>query len=517
MNSTENSNLTPADRADSTLIREQNSEVLSADIFKTVIDQMPQNFLIINDRHQVIFGNRAVSQMLGMANERLLGQRPGEILSCINADKNMNGCGNCPSCNSCGALDAIVKGLRGKECLQECRIRLKDMTTLNLNVWTKPFIVNTRTYLIMILFNIENKKKREAMERIFFHDVMNTAGGILGYSRKLQDSIEEKKVSEYQDTINNLQNMIQKMLEQIREQKDLISAEKNEDKVFLHDEIHSRRLLEEVVHQYRNHDLAEKKLIYIRDRSESFSFISDHILIRRILDNMMLNALEASKENDTITLESLLTNESIRISISNPAYIFPEIREQIFQRAFSTKGKGRGQGTYGMKLISNRYLNGDITFVSSEDKGTCFTLILPYEPVGKISEEVDYCVTESEGPEDRSILVVDDNDANCEIIRYILDVQGYKSRSSRSALQAMEMMKSNNYCMVLMNMNMPEINGAEAFRMIRSNHEFDQIPVIAITGSREENGGLFTMDDTIHKPFNSEQVNRVIHKWMKRQ
>ena len=516
MNSTENSHFTPTDREESTLIREQNSEVLNTNIFRAVIDHMPQNFLIVNDKHQVIYGNRAVSLMLGMAGERLLGQRPGEILNCINADRNMNGCGNCSSCNSCGALDAIIKGLRGKESLQECRIRMKSMETLNLNVWTKPFIVNTRTYLIMILFDIGNEKKREAMEKIFFHDVMNTAGGILRYSRRLQDSIEEKKASEYRKTISNLQEMIEKIVGQIREQKDLISAERNEDKVFLRDEIHSRRLLEEIVHIYRNHDLGEKKHIYIRDRSESFSFISDQILVRRILENMMLNALEASKENDTITLESLLTRESIRISISNPAYISPEIRGQIFQRAFSTKGKGRGQGTYGMKLISNRYLNGDITFVTSEDKGTCFTLILPYEPVRNRDEEVDYCVTENEESEDR-ILIVDDNDTNCEIIRYILDVQGYKSRSSRSALQAMEMMKKNNFSMVLMDMNMPEMNGAEAFRMIRSNHEFDQIPVIAMTGSQGENGGLFTMDDTIHKPFNSDQVHRIIRKWMNRQ
>ena len=154
---------------------------------------MPQDFLIVNDKHQVIFGNRAVTRRLGMASDRLMGQRPGEILNCINADKNMNGCGNYSSCNSCGALDAIIKGLKGKESLQECRIRTKSMETLNLNVWTKPFIVNTRTYLIMILFDIGNEKKREAMEKIFFHDVMNAAGGILKYSRKLQDSIEEKK------------------------------------------------------------------------------------------------------------------------------------------------------------------------------------------------------------------------------------------------------------------------------------------------------------------------------------
>ena len=513
MNRTENSHLTPPDRADKFLIRKQNSEVLGADIYKTVIDQMPQKFLIINNKHQIIFANNTVARMLKMSKESILGQRPGELLSCINAGKSINGCGNCSACNTCGALDAIIKGLRGKESLQECRIRMKNRETLNLKVWTKPFQVITATYLILILFDIGDEKKREAMEKIFFHDVMNTAGGILGYTRKLQDCEKEKDISRYRETINNLQGMITKMVGQIREQRDLISAEKEEGDVPLHDEIHSRHLLEETVSLFRNHDLGEKTRIYIRDRSESFSFCSDRILIQRILSNMMLNALEASKENDPITLESLLTKEGIRISISNPAYILPEIREQIFQRFFSTKGKGRGQGTYGMKLLSNRYLKGDVTFVSTEDKGTCFTLSLPYKPLLKENEEVDYRVSEEES---ERILVVDDSEANCEVIRYILDVQGYKSRTVGSALKAIEMMKNCSYKMVLMNMNMPEVSGAEAFRMIRANHKFDQIPVIAMTVNSPAGGGLFTMDDTIEKPFNSEQVNRVLRKWINR-
>ena len=78
---------------------------------------------------------------------------------------------------------------------------------------------------------------------------------------------------------------------------------------------------------------------------------------------MMINALEASKAEDVIRLESRIIDGRIRISISNPAFIIPEISTQIFQRAFSTKGAGRGQGTYSMKILSRRYLEGDIDFI----------------------------------------------------------------------------------------------------------------------------------------------------------
>jgi sensor histidine kinase regulating citrate/malate metabolism len=51
----------------------------------------------------------------------------------------------------------------------------------------------------------------------------------------------------------------------------------------------------------------------------------------------------------------------------------PEVQLQIFQRSFSTKGKGRGVGTYSMKLLTERYLGGKLAFTSAAGEGTTFT------------------------------------------------------------------------------------------------------------------------------------------------
>jgi sensor histidine kinase regulating citrate/malate metabolism len=63
--------------------------------------------------------------------------------------------------------------------------------------------------------------------------------------------------------------------------------------------------------------------------------------------------------------------------VHNDAPIPREVRLQIFQRAFSTKGPGRGLGTYSMKLLSQRYLGGDVSFTSSEEGGTTFKARYP--------------------------------------------------------------------------------------------------------------------------------------------
>ena len=65
----------------------------------------------------------------------------------------------------------------------------------------------------------------------------------------------------------------------------------------------------------------------------------------------------------------------------NPGFIPEPSQLQVFQRSFSTKGRGRGIGTYSMKMLTEEYLGGAISFRSSEREGTTFNVILPREIV----------------------------------------------------------------------------------------------------------------------------------------
>lgn len=71
------------------------------------------------------------------------------------------------------------------------------------------------------------------------------------------------------------------------------------------------------------------------------------------------------------------TPKNYIIKVFNSEVMSDEVKAQIFQRSFSTKGKGRGLGTYSVKLLTEEYLKGKITFISEKDFGTEFTLILP--------------------------------------------------------------------------------------------------------------------------------------------
>jgi sensor histidine kinase regulating citrate/malate metabolism len=65
--------------------------------------------------------------------------------------------------------------------------------------------------------------------------------------------------------------------------------------------------------------------------------------------------------------------------VSNSAVMTKEIKSQIFQRSFSTKGVGRGIGTYSIKLFTENYLGAKVSFSTEKRKGTIFNIELPLE------------------------------------------------------------------------------------------------------------------------------------------
>ena len=121
-----------------------------------------------------------------------------------------------------------------------------------------------------------------------------------------------------------------------------------------------------------------KEIQFVNDNSE-ITIHTDPVLLKRILGNMIKNALEAVLAKERVTLNCVVNQGSVRIVVHNPGSMPAAVRKQIFQRSFSTKGKGRGLGTYSMKLLGEKYLNGKVTFTTSKEKGTSFSLELPLD------------------------------------------------------------------------------------------------------------------------------------------
>jgi signal transduction histidine kinase len=124
----------------------------------------------------------------------------------------------------------------------------------------------------------------------------------------------------------------------------------------------------------------KRRTVVLAPFSEVITLITDDSLTRRILSNMLKNALEGSPEGATVTLGVRADGEHVEFRVHNPGAMPENVQRRIFQRSFSTKGEGRGLGTWSMKLLAEDYLGGAVWFSSTPADGTTFFLELPFRP-----------------------------------------------------------------------------------------------------------------------------------------
>jgi sensor histidine kinase regulating citrate/malate metabolism len=108
-----------------------------------------------------------------------------------------------------------------------------------------------------------------------------------------------------------------------------------------------------------------------------------------VLGNLIKNGLEAGGSGNWVTVGCCDEGDAVAFTVSNPAVMPEDTQLQLFNRRFSTKGKDRGLGTYSVKLLTEAYLGGTVSFVSRESEGTVFTLHIPKEPPQRHHERGD--------------------------------------------------------------------------------------------------------------------------------
>ena len=344
-----------------------------------VLDNVPDAVLILNRYRQVVYANRALAEIHGLEDVAIAyGRRPGELLACEHAANCSGGCGTSETCAQCGALQAILAGLDGEATVKECRItRQESGEALDMRVHASPYEITDDTFCLLVIKDIAHEKRRRVLERIFFHDILNTAGGLQGYAELLTDcSYDELDEMGFRDTLPRVARQI---VDEITAQRLLLQAENGEIEL-CHEPIEPRQLLDEVAEIYARHEVAENRRLVVQARESNGRFVSDRTLLARVVGNMVKNALEACVEGQTVTLTAEIGDTWVEFAVHNPTVMPKDVQLQLFKRSFSTKGADRGLGTYSLRLIGEKYLGGKVAFSSAESEGTTFRILLPLEP-----------------------------------------------------------------------------------------------------------------------------------------
>ncbi|MDP3427178.1 MAG: PAS domain-containing sensor histidine kinase [Humidesulfovibrio sp.] len=344
---------------------------------RAFFDALPTMVMALNNYRQVVFANQAVVTFLGHGTvEDLLGCRPGEALGCINADAFSGGCGTSRHCRGCGATRAILSAInRMVSSNGDCHLlrrKSTDIEGLDLQVSASPFSVDGHSFVLFALTDITHESRRRNMERIFFHDVLNLAGGISGLSEMLSEMVPDSVKPEF-DILRSATNSL---VDEVMAQRDIAAAEVNELNITV-DDHDTLDLLRKLRGFYAHSPVAQGRIIAIDPESCGVTVRTDARLVQRVLGNMLKNALEALPLDGTALLSCKEEGGHVVFSVHNAGYIPQALQDSIFHRTFSTKGTGRGMGTYSMLLLSESYLGGDVGFRSTEVEGTVFHLRIP--------------------------------------------------------------------------------------------------------------------------------------------
>ncbi|OPL18116.1 MAG: hypothetical protein AVO35_06330 [Candidatus Aegiribacteria sp. MLS_C] len=365
----------PAERVTESQLTREVRWISGSPVVTGILQNVGEMLAVLDEHRQIVALNESFMKMIGMESPaEALGLRPGDALGCVHSDGEPAGCGTTEFCASCGAAVAIVSSLgldRPVERLCALRTRLNgEEEDMVLMVRSQPIVVQGMRFLLLFLRDVTRQHRYAALERTFFHDVSNMVGMLLGASELLASDGSCSSA----DTVYHA---TQRLAREVSIQKLLSSSLSGEYepvwRTCTPDEI-----LLELRGFFSGHSATSGKGIIYPDKLPSSRVTTDPSLLMRVLDNMVINALEATDPGGEVRVGMREEGGRMIFSVWNSAVIPMKYRKRIFQRNFSTKEEpGRGIGTYSMKLLGEELLGGRVDFVSSDDRGTLFEFSIP--------------------------------------------------------------------------------------------------------------------------------------------
>ncbi|MBO2453451.1 MASE1 domain-containing protein [Actinomadura barringtoniae] len=266
-------------------------------------------------------------------------------------------------------------------------------------------------------------------------------------------------------------------------------------------------------------------------RSESGWVRGDRTRVRQVVLNLVSNAVKFTSEGEIIVAVGLTeppedpARTSIRIEVRDTGEgIPPDVQARLFEPFVQADASTtRRHGGTGLGLAISRRLatamGGDLTAFSAPGEGTTFrfTLALPHAPPPAVATP-DRAAGDrpAAGAARARILLVEDNALNQMVAREVLTSLGYRFDVASDGVQAVELTRTRRYQAILMDCQMPVMDGYTATRAIR-RRDRDHTPIIALSASvfAEDRQRCLAagMDDFIAKPFDLNELAATLARW----
>ena len=390
---------------------------------------------------------------------------------------------------------------------------------------------------------LELARQNEAAKQSFFssmsHDMRTPLNAIIGLSQlAAQHAGDPAQTAEYLEKIHYSSKQLLELINDI-----LDMSRMEQGKVILNNQwIDLKACVENCMDAFHFQAEREDKTLSVSVQVRDSWVLADPFRIGQVINILVSNAMIFTSPGDSVSV-SLTQLESpgapqYKLVVSDSgmgmeADFLPHIFEPYSREMRFGARKVTGTGL-GMPITKNliTQMNGEIRVESEPGKGTTFTIILPFtaareEAPGYDAPEEAPAPAEQPEPvslEGLRVLLAEDNEVNMEITTELLDMNGVQVTQAWNGREAMELFRDSEpffFDAILMDMQMPEMDGCESARRIRAMHRPDaDIPIIAVTANAFAEDVAATtaagINAHVSKPIDFSLLCQTLGKWIRK-
>lgn len=387
---------------------------------------------------------------------------------------------------------------------------------------------------------LELKKAKEKAEKMsqakgeflanMSHEIRTPMNGVIGTLQLLEDTNLSEKQKEFVDIAHKSADALLAILNDILDLSKIEAGKLSFESIAFD----IRQIVNDIVilHSLK---AEQQGVVLVQQVDDSFPefLMGDPMRLRQVIVNLVSNALKFTKQGEVkISIEVVAKDADsveLKITVSDTGIGIPEGAQETLFNAFtqadgSTTRKYGGTGL-GLAIVSQlvEMMGGSLGMDSVEGEGSSFWFTVNLKNTEVIPAAVAIAVNSNENLQlNAKILLVEDNPINQMVAQKMLEKIGARAVVANNGIEALKWLDQQVFDLVLMDCQMPEMDGFDATREIRRLEikalEKKRLPVIAMTanvmsGDRErclEVG----MDDYIGKPVQQDQLGTVLRKWL---